>query len=201
MDIPFVRIFGTLCSTVWIVALVVNFIVVIKNELATLEEKRSKDKWLLSECEDPVFSAHMQYYNDPCTHVRHRMTMNIHIVAFHRALDQVFLCGSYSCEGLTWMLLDKVRSNLILFFSIFVFLLILVPTLVLPVWKRWTDHLAETHIRDNFNMPYGFNSALVSGRGSYGGHNSSGDMYGAGMHPKYAQPRSFPQQRVLLNAS
>jgi hypothetical protein len=110
MDIPFVRIFATTCSTVCITALVVNFMLVITNELATLQQKRSEEIWLLTQCEDPVFAAHVQYRNDICGPPRHRANMNIYIVAFHRTLDQVFLCGSYSCEDLIWMLLDKVRS-------------------------------------------------------------------------------------------
>ena len=204
MEIPFVRVFATLCTTIWIVALIVNFVVVVKNELSLLQEKQLEDRWLLLQCEDPIFAARMQNYNDPCAHAKHRMQMNIHIMAFHRTLDQVFLCGSFSCERLVWMLLDKVRSNLIIFFTVFMFVLVLIPTLVLPFWKRWTDHIAETHIRTKFNMPYGYNSALVHGELDYGtqnyaGHNYASQAYSTPMHHNYAQPRSFPQQRVLLN--
>jgi hypothetical protein len=99
------------------------------------------------------------------------------------------------------MLLDKVRSNLILFFAVFMFVLVLIPTLVLPFWKRWTDHIAETHIRTKFNMPYGYNSALVHGELDYGSQNYGSHAYATPMHHNYAQPRNFPQQRVILNAS
>jgi hypothetical protein len=203
MEIPFVRVFATLCSGLWIVALVVNFTVVVKNEVSLLHEKQLEDRWLLHQCEDPVFAARLQNYNDPCAHARHRMQMNIHIIAFHRALDQVFLCGSYSCEALVWLLLEKVRSNLIIFFFVFILVLILVPTMVLPFWRRWTDHVAETHIRTKFNMPYGYNSALVHGTHDYGS-NYAPQQYGQQPYAphtsqNFQHPRAYPQQRLILN--
>jgi hypothetical protein len=198
MDIPFVRIFATLCCGLWFVALVVNFVIILKNEHMLLTEKLLEDEWLLVQCEDPVFAARLHLYNDPCSHARHRTHMNIYIIAFHRTLDQVFLCGSYSCEGLVWMLLEKVRSNLVLFFCVLIVLLVLVPIVLFPLWRRWTEQVGEAHIRDKFNMPYGFNPALVHGGHDYGNnHLYSPHMYATPAHMSQLTGRSFPQQRTI----
>jgi hypothetical protein len=222
MHIPVVRLFLLISSMIWVVALVVNFIMVYKNEATIIREKQLDDHWLLLQCEDPVFAARLFHYQDPCAGARLRMQMNVHIVAFHHTLDQIFLCGSYSCEGLVWMLLDRVRANLVVFFVVLILLLILVPTLLMPLWKRWTDNLTETHLR---------HKCLTTGVGAghardgqyfhtqqyqlqqipyplmqnaTGGCSYSAEMFSQhdqGQHgQRFAHPRSYPQQRVLQNS-
>lgn len=211
-NLPFVRIFALLASALWAVALVMNFVLLFKNELAVLQERQLQDAWLLRQCEDPVFAARMQSFDDPCGQARHRGQLNVHMLAFHYSLDKLYLCGSYSCEGLVWLFVERVRSNLVLFLVIVAVVLVSLPMMVLPLWRKWTDHLAESHIRANFNMPYGFNSALVynsafAGGGDGGGYMAT-PMY-AHQHPgayssaRHASARggAFPQQRVITAAA
>jgi hypothetical protein len=209
MDLPVFRIFGSLCSGIWIMTLVVNFVLLFRSELARLHERQQQDVWLLLQCEDPVFAARMQPFNDPCGLARHRGQVNIHLMAFHQSLDNLFLCGSYSCEGLVWMVVERVRSNMVAFVVLLVVLVILFPMMILPFWKRWTDHIGETHVRNKFNMPYGYNSALVHSGYSAAGYQPMQyqqpgfgyNMHGGGGGAAYgaAASRQQPSQRAIVN--
>jgi hypothetical protein len=156
------KFFMTLSTAIWLVALAVNFILLYKAESALLWETRKEDKWLLAQCQDPVFAARMHIYNDPCAAALRRTNVNVPMMSFHLTLDKLFLCGSYSCEGIVWMFLERARANIFLLFVALVCCLMLVPAVVLPFWRKFTENVAEQHIRERYNMPWGVNPQLLN---------------------------------------
>ena len=188
-----VQFFMTLSTTIWLVALAVNFILLYKAESALLGETRKEDVWLLAQCQDPVFAARMQTYNDPCAAALRRMNVNVPMMSFHLTLDKLFLCGSYSCEAIIWLFVERARANMFVLLAALVCFLMLIPAVVLPIWNNFSEHIAEKHLRTKYNMPYGVNAQLVN---SY--HNGPFNSIYDPMHSTYSEPPRH--QRVLSNA-
>jgi hypothetical protein len=99
------------------------------------QQKRDNDKWLLRQCSDDAFYHNMKHHSDICEQASHESQQSTWLAALDHVVRNTHACGYQSCvsileDALTWAL---SRGMLVAAGAAVV--LILLPTLTLPLLR------------------------------------------------------------------
>jgi len=127
-------------------------------------QRRAQEKWLRTECAKPDFYANMQIHADLCDKVEANARGNVWLAALAHLCQNTYLCGDCPCALLLDRLLDWVAAHGIPFLLIFAVLALLLPTVLVPMYRQHLTHTADNYVAQRYNAPYG-QTHYFDGRG------------------------------------
>ena len=158
----------TLCGSCSVVTLllVVGFgmfaitrLHMLHTSISRLKSERINEQWLLHQCQHDEFYHNMKHHSKLCDEISTKADDAVILHAFREVIEQTHLCGQHSC----WYVFELVlefgarQSYYMLVFA--VCLVILTPTLFLPLWRRTVtpmiDSYAEQRMQQLYHTPYG----------------------------------------------
>jgi hypothetical protein len=158
----FARNAGTILVLVLLVLVFVNFIVSFHSEHAAVRQKLLDDKWLLEQCGKPDFYLNLKQHSDLCAEVERNARRNVLLHCIQAALKQTELCGFVSCTELAQNIMQAIVRGGIFTIAVAVGIVLCIPLLAVTLWRMLSESIAESHIKQRYNMPYGLNAALLN---------------------------------------
>ena len=145
----------TLSFVIYCLLIVINFAEMFHFNLTRIHHKRLTDAWLLARCKEQEFVHHIRHHIDLCETVEREALTNAYLVAIQLALDGLHLCGSYSCEKILVAVTESLRLSIYTWLVCGTLIVIMVPTCILPLYRRWQRNLLlhENHLADNALVP------------------------------------------------
>jgi hypothetical protein len=145
----------TLSFLVYCLLIVINFAEMFHTNLTLLHHKRQNDSWLQARCKEQEFVHHIRHHIDLCETVERNALANSYLVAMQMALDGLHLCGSYSCENIIVTLTQSLRLSIYTWIASFMFVFIMIPMCVLPIYRKWQRNLMlhENFLGENALVP------------------------------------------------
>ena len=145
----------TLSFVIYCLLIVINFAEMFHFNLTSIHHKRQTDAWLQAKCKEQEFVHHIRHHIDLCETVEREALSNAYLVAIQLALDGLHLCGSYSCEKILVSLTESLRLSIYTWLACCTIVVIMVPTCVLPLYRKWQRNLMlhENHLADNASVP------------------------------------------------
>lgn len=126
------------------------------SEALNLEnQKRAQEKWLRTECAKPDFYANMQLHADLCDKVEANFRGSPFLSALAHIFQNTYLCGYQPCAMLLDRALDWVSAHGIPFLVVFAVLALLLPTVLVPIYRQHLAHAADAYVAQQYNTPFG----------------------------------------------
>ena len=114
--------------------------------------RRSDERWLLKQCDDPEFYANLRQHSDLCTQVSNNARSSPFLRALNKvALQSMHLCGSMSCTDLASSIAFRLGWNAVV---VGIVLLIAAPNILLMVFRslfQYCDKLATSNSVGNLD--------------------------------------------------
>lgn len=161
--VGFCRVVGFICTSVFVLLVVVKFMLAFHEEHTLFRQKLRDDAWLVEKCNDPQFYINFKQHSDLCQDVQANAQTHVFLHCFKGALQAVELCGFVSCQELAYNLMNAIANGGILAMGSFVALSLILPILCMHLFRIFCDAVAEQHLKTKYNMPFGYNAALVGG--------------------------------------
>jgi uncharacterized membrane protein len=152
---------GLLVAAVMLVLVIVNFMLAFHSEHAAVRQKLKDDTWLLARCGEPDFYLKLKQHSDLCAEVEANARRSVLLHCVKTALKQTELCGFVSCAELANNIVQTILRGGLFTVAITLAILLLVPLIFVSLWRSIVHSLAENHLKQQYNMPYGFNAALL----------------------------------------
>jgi hypothetical protein len=149
---------ATALSALWVIILISNFTFIFNQEYSAEKTRQRQDAWLLARCEDPEFVVNMKQHSDLCRTVEAQAQMNIPLIALHTTLGKLYMCGTHSCDELLKAAYSSIGMHSHTAFAVLVVLILMLPTIIMPMYRRWAQLAAIHHIRSKMDTPYGDNN-------------------------------------------
>ena len=149
---------ATAISALWVIILISNFTFTFNQEYTAEKTRQRQDAWLLARCEDPEFVVNMKQHTDLCRTVEAQAQINLPLLALHTTLGKLYMCGTHSCDELLNTAYSSIGMHSHTAFAILVVLALLLPTIIMPMYRRWAQLAAIHHIRSKMDRPYGDNN-------------------------------------------
>jgi hypothetical protein len=149
---------ATAISAMWMVMLVSNFTFTFNQEYTAEKTRQRQDAWLLARCEDPEFVMNMKQHADLCRIVEAEAQMNVPLSALHSTMAKLHMCGMHSCDDLLRATYNSIGMHSHTAFASVIVLAMLLPTIIMPMYRRWAELAALHHIRSKMERPYDENS-------------------------------------------
>jgi hypothetical protein len=117
-------------------------------------QKRAQEKWLRNECARPDFYANLQLHADLCDKVEANARGNVWLTALAHLFENTYLCGYSPCAMLLDHLLDWIAAHGIPFLLIFAVVALLLPTVLVPLYRQYNTHAADEYVSHRYNPPF-----------------------------------------------
>jgi hypothetical protein len=102
---------------------------------ASQQQQRDNDQWLLAQCADDAFYHNMRHHSDICEQAAQGGHHSIWLSAVDHVVRHTHACGYQSCVSILEDTLSWVLGRGVLFGVGAVLLLVLTPTLTLPLMR------------------------------------------------------------------
>lgn len=131
----------TLVFVMYVLLIATNFAELFHGSLTQLARKRENDSWLRAKCEEQEFVHHMKQHIDLCETVERDAARSLHLLALQMTLDNLHLCGSFSCERIVFMVAESLRLSVYAWMVVIILGVVLTPMCVLPWYRRWQRNM------------------------------------------------------------
>lgn len=159
------------CSFVPTCAIVVSCLGFVVTRLQMFSEalngemqRRAQEKWLRTECARPDFYANLQLHADLCDKVEANARGNVWLIALAHLFENTYLCGYSPCAQLLDNLLDWIAAHGIPFLLIFAVLALLLPTVLVPLYRQYSMHTADEYVSRRYSTAFGNNTYCFDDR-------------------------------------
>lgn len=126
------------------------------SEALNLEhQKRAQEKWLRTECAKPDFYANMQLHADLCDKVEANFRGSPFLAALAQLFQNTYLCGYEPCAALLDRSLAWIAAHGIPFLLVFAVLALLLPTVLVPIYRQHLANAADAYVAQQYNTPFG----------------------------------------------
>jgi hypothetical protein len=126
-------------------------------------QRRAQEAWLRSECKKPDFYANMQLHADLCDKVEAHARGNAWLAALAQLFEKTYLCGYSPCAVVLDETLDWVAGHGVPFLILFAVLALLLPTVLVPMYRQYLTHVTDVRVSHRFGDPYG-RTHMLDGR-------------------------------------
>jgi hypothetical protein len=131
------------------------------SEALNLEyQRRTQEAWLRSECKKPDFYANMQLHADLCDKVEAHARGSPFLAALAHLFETTYLCGYSPCAVVLDETLDWISGHGVPFLILFAVLALLLPTVLVPMYRQYLNHVADVRVSHRFGDPYGRTNML-----------------------------------------
>ena len=118
-------------------------------------QRRSQEAWLRQECKKPEFYANMQLHADLCDKVEAHARGHAWLAALSHLFQNTYLCGYMPCATVLDRTLEWLAGHGVLFTALLAVIAVLLPTVLLPLYRHHLNHAAEKYVSVMYNTPYG----------------------------------------------
>ena len=144
-----------LALVLWCLGFVITRVQLYAEALVVEQQRRKHEEWLMEQCKSPDFYANMKHHSALCDQVEAHARGSVHLVAAIQLIQNTYLCGYAPCGTVIDDALLWVTGHGVLFGGLLVALLLLTPTLLVPLYRQHVNRAAERYIADRIHMPYG----------------------------------------------
>ena len=139
----------------WLSGFVLTRVQLYYEALVVEQQRRKHEEWLMEQCKSPAFYANMKHHSALCDQVEAHARGSVHLVAAIQLIQNTYLCGYAPCGTVIDHALIWITGHGLLFSGLFVALVLLTPTLLVPLYRQHVNYAAEKYIADRIHMPYG----------------------------------------------
>ena len=118
-------------------------------------QRRSQEAWLRQECKKPEFYANMQLHADLCDKVEAHARGHAWLAALSHLFQNTYLCGYMPCATVLDRTLEWLAGHGVLFTALLAVVAVLLPTVLLPLYRHHLNHAAEKYVSVMYNTTYG----------------------------------------------
>ena len=149
--------FYTSCVAIflWCAGFVLTRVQLFFEALVLEQQRRKHEEWLMEQCKSAEFYANMKHHSALCDQVEAHARGSVHLAAAIQLIQNTYLCGYAPCGTVVDHALLWITGHGLLFTSVFAALLLVTPTLLVPLYRQHVNCAAERYITDRINMPYG----------------------------------------------
>ena len=140
---------------VWLACFVLSRAHMMHVSYNTIVQQRDDESWLLQQCKQDEFYHNMKQHSALCDELAVRGKNVAAFDALQHVVDNTYLCGYTPCHEM----LDSVSAWMLgrgLVLTLFLVVLVLTMlSLLLPLWRRNMNLLADKRMQEIYNTPYG----------------------------------------------
>ena len=125
-------------------------------------QRRAQETWLRSECKKPEFYANMQLHADLCDKVEAHARGSPWLAALAHLFENTYLCGYSPCATLLDGALDWVAGHGVPFLVLFAAVALLLPTVLVPMYRQHLVLAANARAAARYNHPFGTTHYLAA---------------------------------------
>lgn len=127
-------------------------------------QRRAQEKWLRTECARPDFYANLQLHADLCDKVEANARGNVWLIALAHLFENTYLCGYEPCAQILDHALDWVAAHGIPFLLLFAVLALLLPTVLVPIYRQHRLHCADDYVSHRYAQSFNHGCDYFDGR-------------------------------------
>lgn len=153
---PFIHVmrsFIIYITIIWLTVFVCDRIYAVYEEYCTQHSKRTQEKWLLNNCQDPFFYANLRTHSDLCTIVEFNSRRNILFYSIQSTVQKTRLCGELECIENLFEILNYVMNMSMSTLIILALVSLICPMLFVHV-TRSIMLLVLGYNRSPYNAPF-----------------------------------------------
>lgn len=139
----------------WCAGFVLTRVQLYYEALVVEQQRRKHEEWLMEQCKSPAFYANMKHHSALCDQVEAHARGSVHLVAAIQLIQNTYLCGYAPCGTVIDHVLVWITGHGLLFSGLILALVLLTPTLLVPLYRQHVNCAAERYIADRIHMPYG----------------------------------------------
>jgi hypothetical protein len=139
----------------WFSGFVLTRVQLYYEALVVEQQRRNHEEWLMQQCKSPEFYANMKHHSALCDQVEAHARGSVHLVAAMQLIQNTYLCGYAPCGTVIDHALLWITGHGLLFTGLALALVLLTPTLLVPLYRQHVNCAAEKYIADRIHMPYG----------------------------------------------
>ena len=118
-------------------------------------QRRAQETWLRRECQKPDFYANLQLHADLCDKVEANARGSPFLAAFAHLFEHTYLCGYSPCAEILDHTFDWVAGHGLPFLVLFGVVALLLPTVLVPLYRQYLVHAADAHVAQRYHHPFG----------------------------------------------
>lgn len=124
-------------------------------EYSSIMRTRENEEWLMVQCQSDEFYHNMKHHSALCDQIAQTQREFVLLHAMRNVIQKSDVCGVHSCvELLEHGAEFTMRQGAYVLF-ILCALVVLMPTICLPLWRRQMNVLADRRHGYLYNDPYG----------------------------------------------
>lgn len=143
-----------LVAMTWMATFVLSRAHMMLQAYTDFHEIREDESWLLGQCKTDEFYSKMKQHSSLCDEVAHKAKDVLMLKAMRHVLDNSYLCGYDPCSELLDRVVLWALGRGLLFTVCFLAVLVLGPVLVLPMYRKQVDRVAEERLRLAYSAPH-----------------------------------------------
>ena len=145
----------SLCFGLWLVCFLFSRMHILHVSYNNIMQQRDDESWLLQQCDQHEFYHNMKQHSALCDELKGKSKNVAMFDAMQHVVDNTYLCGYTPCH----LMLEAVSAWMLgrgFFFSLaLAALVLLLPSLFMPIWRRNMNNMADKRMHQLYNTPYG----------------------------------------------
>lgn len=146
----------------WIFMFLLSRLHMLHASYSLLENERDNDTWLVEQCKLHEFYHNMKHHSSLCDSVQKKQGEILLLQAMQRVIDETYLCGYESCGSLLMKVGDYMLGRGLVLTTCLVLAIVLLPTLLLPLFRRKLNVMADIRMQELYNRPFGDSHYLTT---------------------------------------
>lgn len=134
-------------AAVWLFTFALSRAHMLLQAYTDLCEVRDDESWLLQQCKADEFYSKMKQHSALCDEVAHKARDVLVLKAMRHVIDNSFLCGYDPCVELLDRAVQWSMGRGLLFTTCVVAVVVFGPVLVLPMYRRQINALADDRVK------------------------------------------------------
>lgn len=121
---------------------------------------RDDEKWLVEQCAKHDFYHNLKQHSALCDEVQGKEKSILFLNALHHMAANTYLCGYEPCGSLITNVLEWCMTRGLVLTLCMVFLILLLPTLLLPLFRTYLNNMADQRMHQLYNTPFGMDNYM-----------------------------------------
>lgn len=127
-----------------------------------LLDERERDGWLMEQCTQDAFYHNMKHHSDICDSVSTRHRDFLLMKATSGVLEDTLQTGTASVATSIASMFNWALGRGLVASTFVVFVLLCTPTLMVPMWRRQLNRMADERFHNLHHAPYGRENYVTS---------------------------------------
>lgn len=158
---------------IWVLFFAITRVHMLQATVARMSVEVKNEEWLLEQCQLHEFYHNMKHHSSLCDEVSAKARDALWLHATREVIENSYLCGFESCAVLVENATLFIARQSFYALSCAALFVIFTPTLLLPVWRRCVNSMAEDRMHKLYNCPYGQPHYFLTHRDEF----SAGDSH------------------------